>query len=189
MSLIFCTTNNHKFATASDACRKRNIDLEQIVIEIDEIQSEDPKLVLEHKINAIYDKVGKPLIVSDDSWSIPALNGFPGIYMKSMNFWFSAQDWLNIMSQYQDKTIYLNARLTYIDEYRNMTFFEETRQMRFVDKLTGTPGVPLLQAIGLVGDDTPIADLLKNNPDKYYSSRKLWPEFLDWYQTNYSKVA
>lgn len=184
MSLIFCTTNNDKFATATSACQKRDIDLERIVIEIDEIQSEDPKLVLEHKINAIYDKVGKPLVVSDDSWSIPALNGFPGIYMKSMNYWFSAKDWLNIMSQYPDKTIYLNARLAYIDSYGTITFFEETREMKFLDKQSDVPGAPILQILSLPDDDTPISDLLKNNPDKYHSSRKLWSNFLDWYTEN-----
>ncbi len=182
MSLIFCTSNPDKLKFAKLACQKHGVELEQIDNQVDEVQSEDPIEIIKHKAKSVFDKINKPLLVSDDCWSIPALNGFPGPYMKSMNHWFTASDWLKIMKNYQDKTIYLTARLAYINKNGLITIFEETHERKFIDQASSRPGTPILQVTSFVDDKTPLNELLKKDLDKYCAGRKLWDDFLDWYK-------
>ena len=46
MSLLFCTTNHHKFELAKRAFAKNNLKIEQIRFEVDEVQSKDPDIIL-----------------------------------------------------------------------------------------------------------------------------------------------
>ncbi len=184
MSLVFCTSNDIKFESAQFACQEFGVELERASHEVDEVQSEDPQYILSQKIIAMYKKIQKPLVVSDDSWSIPALNGFPGPYMKSVNHWFSGQDWVNLMLGHKDKRIFLIARLAYIDSDEVVTTFEETYERKFLEKASSRPGVPILQATSFPDSDIPNNERQADDPRGYHSQRKVWADFLNWYKTN-----
>lgn len=76
--LIFSTGNPEKFAIGSQTCRGYGIELSQNSLEIDEIQGEDAERIVRDKADKAYSLIGEPVIVSDDSWEIPGLGGFPG---------------------------------------------------------------------------------------------------------------
>src|ERR1035437_9937513 len=78
--VYFATTNQEKLLIAKTVCEQASITVKQTVFDIDEIQGEDPELIVKDKARRAYEKLGKPVVVSDDSWNIPALNGFPGPY-------------------------------------------------------------------------------------------------------------
>ena len=92
--IFFVTGNAEKMLIAQTVCSSSGINVEQVIIEIDEIQGEDPMIIVQDKARRAYEGLAKPIVVSDDSWDIPALNGFPGPYMKSMNKWFKSEDFL-----------------------------------------------------------------------------------------------
>ncbi len=139
MSVLFCTTNQHKIIQAQVALKKHGISIEQLSIDVDEVQSADPNYIIEHKAQSMFAKVGKPLIVSDDSWRIPALNGFPGAYMKHVNHWFSPKDWIAIMEQHDDKRIFLERRLAYTDG-TDITLFEDVEERQFLESYSAKDG-------------------------------------------------
>ncbi len=182
MSLIFCTSNQEKLKHAQFACQKHGINLVQIDNQIDEIQSEDLVAIIKHKATSMFDAIQKPLVVSDDSWSIPALNGFPGPYMKSMNHWFTAQDWLNIMQSYTNRQIFLTARLAYIDNSGLITIFEETDELKLLNFASEKPSIPISQVASLLDKNIPLSELPQAEFEKYYAGRKLWNDFLNWYK-------
>lgn len=123
--LLFATTNQHKFEMAQQICTKANISIEQVVIDIDEIQGEDPDLIVRDKAKRAYESTGKPVVVSDDSWAIHGLNGFPGAYMKSMNHWLRAQDFINLTHDLTDRRVTLYQHLAYQDELETVIFTSE----------------------------------------------------------------
>lgn len=107
-TLYFATSNQEKMLIAQTVCSKFNINVERASIDIDEIQGEDPVIIIQDKVRRAYEGLTKPVVVSDDSWDIPALNGFPGPYMKSINKWFNFDDFLRLMEGISDRSIILH---------------------------------------------------------------------------------
>lgn len=114
-TLLFATTNPRKIAEANSVLTNFNIIVEPVALDIDEIQHRDPEVITKAKAKAAYAVTQQPVVVSDTSWSIPALNGFPGGYMKDVSAWFKDTDWLALMAQYEDRTIYVHEHLAYYD--------------------------------------------------------------------------
>ena len=56
-------------------------------IELDEIQSLDPKEVVRHKLRKAYAKVGRPVLVEDSSIEFVAMGRLPGTFVK----WFQEE--------------------------------------------------------------------------------------------------
>src|SRR3989344_1859797 len=125
MKIIFVTGNSRKVGEAKAACDNFGIDVIQQAIDIDEIQSENPKKVSEHKARQAFSAVEKPLVVTDTFWNIPALNGFPGAYMSEVAKWFSADDFLNLLSRKKDKRIMFSENITFIDDREIRQFSRE----------------------------------------------------------------
>jgi len=77
-TILFATHNKRKIGEARLGCRLFNVKVKPIKLDIEEIQSLDPKNISKHKAETAYSLVKKPIVVSDTFWNIPALNGFPG---------------------------------------------------------------------------------------------------------------
>ena len=82
--ITFVTGNSRKFEEASSVLQQYGVTVEQLQLDIDEIQHHDPLEITKAKACAAYQKAGRPVVVNDTSWKIPALNGFPGGYMKDV---------------------------------------------------------------------------------------------------------
>ena len=71
--------------------------------------------ITEAKVKLAYEKVDLPVVVNDSSWEIPALGGFPGCYMKDVANWFTAEDFLALMKDKNDRRIILHDVVAYFD--------------------------------------------------------------------------
>jgi len=91
-------------------------ELEHIKIDLDEIQSKDPMVVVEHKVRQAYDIIKKPVLVEDTSLCINALDGLPGTFIK---FFTEASDGLNMICHmvdgFEDRSAYASAIYGYYD--------------------------------------------------------------------------
>jgi non-canonical purine NTP pyrophosphatase (RdgB/HAM1 family) len=116
MKIKYVTGNQIKINFAKKQLDKYNIEIEQVRLEIDEIQSEDKFAVTTDKAQKAFEILKSPLFVTDTFWEIPALNGFPGAYMKYVNKWFSSEDFLALMKNKENRTIITNDSIVYIDE-------------------------------------------------------------------------
>ena len=112
--VLFVTTNPRKVGEADQSLRSFGIVTKPTKVEVDEIQSLDPAKITIAKAIAAYAVLELPVVVSDISWNIPALGGFPGGYMKHMGLWLSEQDWLNLMAPH-DRTIVCQDHIAYHD--------------------------------------------------------------------------
>lgn len=84
MDLIFTTSNKSKIKSAKLVLDKYNIQIIGEKVDVDEIQSKDPKKVILDKVKRSYRLVGKPLISMDSGLFIEPLNDFSGIYTRAV---------------------------------------------------------------------------------------------------------
>lgn len=112
---MFITGNKQKVWQANDALKQYGIQVEAKALDVVEIQSHDPLKVALAKAKSAYELAGEPVVICDLSWSIPALNGFPGAYMKDINHWFTPEDFLNLMKDKADQSLTLKETIVYTD--------------------------------------------------------------------------
>ncbi len=181
---LYCATGNaQKFALGKRAFAAHGIELEQVFIEIDEIQGEESEAILADKARKAFELVGAPVLVSDDSWSIPALNGFPGPYMKSINHWFEPRDFLNLLQDKTDRTVYLDQYLAYIDEAGIVTFNKRLTGV-FVTEPRGETGPPIMRVVELEDDGMTIAEVYDAGiSEQRGAKRDAWSDAAAWFAT------
>lgn len=116
MSVTFVTGNDEKFAIAAASASAHGFTLEHASLDIDEIQGENSETIALDKAEKAFQILQKPIVINDDSWEIPGLNGFPGPYMKSVSQWFTPQDFINLTRGLEDKRAMLVQFIVYQDE-------------------------------------------------------------------------
>jgi len=67
----------------------------------------------------------QPVVVTDTYWNIPALNGFPGPFMKFVAGWFTSEDFLNLMKDKTDRRVSFTESITYKNAKRTKVFSKE----------------------------------------------------------------
>ncbi len=123
--ILFATGNARKINEANNTLEAYDITVKPIEIEIDEIQHHDPIEITKAKARSAFALLQEPVVVSDTSWSIPALGGFPGGYMKDVGLWWSEDDWITIMASHEDKTIICQEHLAYFDGEQLVHFSQD----------------------------------------------------------------
>jgi len=77
--IYFATSNKGK---AREAEQILGVDIEVSELELDEIQSTNPKTIIKHKLQQAYEKLKSPVIVDDVSLEIDIWDSFPGPFVK-----------------------------------------------------------------------------------------------------------
>lgn len=188
--LYFATSNESKILIAKTVCENTDIIVEPVLLDIDEIQGEDPELIVRDKVKRAYDSLGLPVVVSDDTWDIPALNGFPGPYMKSINHWFKPEDFLRLMEGIEDRRIILHQYLAYNDGKRIKVFRNDINGY-IIDEARGSNlKSPNTTVIVLDSDKgKTIAEVFSKGKEavsqRYRNRPDAWHCFVKWYLNYY----
>ncbi len=189
--IAFASSNSEKFATAKYICEKEGIPIEQVFVDIDEIQGENPELIIKDKARRAFETYGKPVIVSDDSWDIPALNGFPGAYMKSMNDWFTPDDFLRLLNGITDRRAILHQYLAYVDETQTIVFSGDL-QGTILEEARGEfiPHKAWMSVIAMNGDNGQSLSEVFGSGKQLEKGRhdnrpETWHEVVKWYKESH----
>lgn len=134
--VLFATGNSRKIVEANHTLTSFGIEVLPRRVEIEEIQHRDPIEVTKAKAVAAYRVTGEPVVVSDTSWSIPALGGFPGAYMKDIAAWLAPEDWVGIMKRHKDRRIFCHEHVAYY-EGTLLRHFQADYEGRFIDTPRG----------------------------------------------------
>lgn len=156
MKLQFVTSNQIKFDSAAALLEPFDIKLERVEHDFTEIQASGEQIA-RHKAQAAFGFYQKPLIVSDDTWEIPALRGFPGAYMHPVNDWFTAGDWLRLMHGIADRRIILRQNIVYQDG-RGQQFFSFDQTGVLLTEARGDSKYTNLTIISFTGGRTSRAE-------------------------------
>ena len=177
--LYYVTGNQNKIAVAKQFLDPDGVDFHPHPLELTEIQSHSIKEIARDKAQKAYKKLQHPLFVNDHGWSITALNGFPGAYMKYMNEWLLPQDFLNLMQDKKEREVFLTEVICYIDEH-GLKIFSEKYYGKMLHEVQGD-GRPATTIISLTEDNVSIAKKLETNPSAL-EKRSVWRDFATWYK-------
>lgn len=175
--ITFVTGNKRKVGEARSACDLFDIEVVQREFAIDEIQSLDPIKIAEHKANVAFELAAEPIVINDAFWSIPALQGFPGGYMKDVTEWFSTDDFLALMRNKSDRSAVITECVIYKD-LKTTKLFTKEYQGIFSDKPSGD-GVSIEQLIIINGKT--IAEHHNAGDYSIKAEDQVWYDFAKWF--------
>ena len=117
--IYFITGNDGKFREVSSIIP----DIEQLKLDLDEIQSLDPTIVIEHKLAQATTRHKGAFIVEDTSLAINCLGGLPGTFIK----WFTDSLGLGGLSDlvacYENRSAIARTTIGYRDEQGVISYF------------------------------------------------------------------
>lgn len=180
-AFTFITTNQEKLAAANLHLEPFGITFDNQSMDLIEPQADSVEVIAQAKAEQAYETIKAPVVVTDHNWSIPALNGFPGPYMKFINQWFSTEDMQNLMRPHTDKTIIKSEVLCYKDSLGTVTI-KCDMSGSFVDTPRGE-GLSTMRIVSLLPSGKTVAECIADGTpiSEQYS---LWEDFAEWYSTN-----
>lgn len=188
--ILIATGNMQKFTWGQKKLAKYGVEVEQAVFDIDEIQGEDPELIIRDKAARAFELTGKPVIVTDDSWSFSGLGGFPGPYMKSIIHWFTVDDFVRLVSGLEDRQVTLQQLVAYQDEHECVVFRQDLPG-QVIDKPRGNGGNQF-QKILIMDEDREInmtvsqlIDAGEQHNQRRMAMRLAWDDLGEWYQQSH----
>lgn len=133
---IFITGNQSK---ADYLGRQLGVTLEHRKVELDELQSTDLHVIVEHKLRQAYDICQAPVLVEDVSLVFNALGELPGPYIK----WFieraGDEACCKMLDGFTDRNAVIRCTFGYYDGER-MEFFDSELPGTISDTPRGTNG-------------------------------------------------
>jgi len=154
--ITFVTGNKDKYQDAATILKKYGFLVEQHKLEIVELQDVDGESIARHKAEQAYDQLEVPLFVNDTIWMVPALNNFPGAFMKYTNDCFTPNDWLRLMKDVKDRRVVMREILVYKDGKSEKLMYKDVVGV-FLEDADGKDGVSSDKVISFSEDGISIA--------------------------------
>ncbi len=176
--ITFVTGNPRKMRDMQKACAEFGIDVVQEEYDIDEIQSHDPHKISLAKAEAAYELAEhKPVVINDAFWSIPALKGFPGGYMKDVWQWFNPVDFVNLMHGKQDRRICCTETVIYKDQHQTHVISKEF-WCEITGNIQGDANRPSMEQVIFIKGRS-IADYHQAGETAF--KEYIWHDFARWF--------
>jgi non-canonical purine NTP pyrophosphatase (RdgB/HAM1 family) len=171
------TSNDRKLGEARLALKDFDVAVNNKRFDIDEIQASDPIVIAKHKAKEAFKLAKEPIVITDTSWCISALNGFPGGYMKDVENWFKPADFINLLKSYDDKSISFTETIVYQDSNQTKVF-SQTFLGRIADKPRGTGNSieQLAEFDGFTIGERHQQGRFSHDPKDY-----VWYQFAQWF--------
>ena len=130
MALHFISTSKHKVEEFKKSLSPE-VKFDQLELNLDEIQSLDPKEVITHKLNEARKLHSGELMVEDSSLCLDALNGFPGPLVKHFFKSIGNDGLLKIVESFNCNTVQARTMIGYFDG-KEILFFEGVAKGKLV---------------------------------------------------------
>lgn len=172
--IIFVTGNELKFQVAVRALQNSGIVLERKALNTPEIQSSRVEEVAEWSAVWASERLQQPVVVTDCGYSIEALHGFPGPFIKFVNQWFSADDFLNLLQGKSDRRIVIRDCLAYCRPGEKPAIFCQEYHGEFATQPGSQNGTAIDRVVILEGLSQPISDIPPDEMVAYWSRATVW---------------
>ncbi len=121
--MIFITSNSAKFSQAQRRLSQADISLTQFYMDLPELQASSAEAIAREKALVASTRINEPFFVEDSSFHIPALSGFPGVYVKYAVTTLGCGGILKLMSDIEDRRCYFVSHIAYFDENKKLHSF------------------------------------------------------------------
>lgn len=195
--LFFATGNAGKVTSPRRVLAEYGIEVVQRKPEPDfiEIQAESAAAVAASKARQAFAQFGEPVMVIDSAFHVPALNGFPGIYVKPVTEQIGPEGYFKLLRNergWADPACYFEDVIAYLDAGlpEPMTFSRKDWGTLVPDPLgPDRPGAksPLWKVWIPKGFDRTIAQMCEAELLAYRSrpqQERFYHEFGEWLRAN-----
>jgi XTP/dITP diphosphohydrolase len=176
----FVTSNEHKVLTATAVCQQFGLSFDRQNIDLVEIQAEKGEVIAIDKALQAYETFKRPVAITDDSWIIPGLGGFPGPYMKYINQWFKPADFLRLTKDLEDRSLIMHHIIAYRDEKEEKLFSVEIPAV-LLKEIRGESTIPHFTVISLDGGKQSVAEAEAAGSSAFSDLPNAWHEFCAWF--------
>ncbi|HVS58790.1 MAG TPA: non-canonical purine NTP pyrophosphatase [Candidatus Saccharimonadales bacterium] len=177
--LLFVTSNDHKVLTAKHVCKQFDISVTRHNLDLQEIQSISGETIAKHKAHQAFDLLKQPLVVTDDTWEIPGLNGFPGPYMKYVNQWFTPTDFLRLTKPLKDRRIILHQIICYQDSSGQKIFTHPVEGILLAEA-RGVSSYPIFTIVSFDGGKHSSAEINSAGYTAINNHYTAWHPLCEW---------
>ncbi len=173
-SLVYVTSNELKFKVAMQSLQDSGISLERKSLNVPEIQSTSVEEIAEWSAIWASQHLNQPVVVMDAGYYIEALNGFPGPFIKFVNGWFSADDYLNLLQGKSNRRVIIRDCLAYCRPNEKPTIFCQLHQGELATKPGRQNGTSIDQIFIPEGYLNPISEIHPDEMLTYWSNATIW---------------
>jgi XTP/dITP diphosphohydrolase len=175
----FVTSNDHKVKTAEAVCQQFKLTFEHKNMDLLEIQSDSGEDIARFKVEQAFKACQNPVAITDDSWLIPGLGGFPGPYMKDVNRWFKPQDFINLTESLADRRMIMHQVIAYKDE-DNEKIFSTDIEASLLKQARGSSAIPHFAVISFDGGQHSVAEAETGGITAISNLPNAWHQFCEW---------
>lgn len=175
-TLVYVTGNELKFKVTQQALQGSGISLERKALNTPEIQSTHVEEIAEWSSVWASQHLNQPVVVMDAGYYIEALNGFPGPFIKFVNEWFSADDYLNLLKGKSNRRVIIRDCLAYCCPNEKPTVFCQLHHGEIAMKPGKENGTSIDQIFIPEGFSNPISEIPPDELLTYWSNASIWQE-------------
>jgi XTP/dITP diphosphohydrolase len=158
------------------------LDVTFVPLEIPELRSDDVEVISRQKAHYAYDHLLTPLIVDDTSFSINALNGFPGPYAAYVLHSIGNTGVLKLMKDVANRNAHFTTVIAFADE-QGIRHFSGTIHGKIITASRGSRGFgydPIFDV-----DGRTLAELTLEEKNRISHRAMALTAFRDWYMQEY----
>lgn len=175
-SVVYVTCNELKFKVALQALNNSCIALEHKSLGTPEIQSKRVEDIAEYSASWASQQLNKSVVAMDVGYYIEALNGFPGPFIKFVNEWFSAEDYLNLLQGKDNRRVVIQDCLAYCSPNEKPIVFCQLHHGEIAIKAGRQNGTSIDQIFIPAGYSKPISEIPVDEMITYWSNATIWQE-------------
>jgi non-canonical purine NTP pyrophosphatase (RdgB/HAM1 family) len=182
MKILYVTGNPAKLRTAQNFLQGMGIEVEQGIVDITEIQSDSIEEIALDKAKKSFKILQQPLIVNDSGWFFLGLNGFPGPFMKYINDWFSAENYLDLTKNVKDRRVILKQVIVWTDGTEYKVFNHDTHCFLHKEIRGDSPRMSD-NLIGPTEDGISFGEMTEKEDFKLDGEDAVWRELVSFLQS------
>lgn len=175
----FVTSNDAKLMAAKAICQQFGVTFDRETVDFIEMQHDDGEPIARHKSEQAFTALQKPVVVTDDSWIIPGLRGFPGPYMKQINHWLTSENFLDLTRGLTDRRIILRQIVVFQDEHGQQLFTSDVVASILTEARGSAPAM-CLNVISFDGSERSAGELYDSNINPLNTTETSWHILCDW---------
>ncbi len=165
---VFITSNQHK---ADYLARQLGIDIAHEKVELDELQSTDLHVIVEHKLRQAYEIVQKPVIVEDTSLGFTVLGGLPGPFIKFFITNIVTDVCCRMLDAFDDRSATIHCTFGYFDG-KQIRMFDSEMKGSISKMPRGENGFGFDKIFVRDGDDITLAEYDQAENERIYAEEK-----------------
>ena len=181
------TSNPAKIAYARTQLDPLGISFRTAELDFFEPQTQDISHIARQKGIQAFDVLREPVVVSDHGWFIQAVRGFPGAYMKDVNQWFEAKDFLRLMEGSTNRAVKKTEVICYVDHLGVREFTQDFWGV-VLEHASGE-GTPAMQVISMNNGVSSVSEAWQAGQDPYEVPHQNWHDLATFLQVKSSMLV